>query len=233
MTRKVSMGVAGLFVAIVCGQAMAATVPFEEPFVSDSAGWLNAPGTLPLDWVASGGSDTAGYSQTTFNFVNTAETGPMDQGPVIFRGGPGASGSAFVGDWLTEGVTAFSFYVRHDAAAPLNVFARLASPIGFPGAIGVDFTPALPNVWTQITIPIVDSLPPFVSYEGSNFNTVFSNIGDIRIGVNAPAGVAGVDTDVTFDLDQVSIVPEPASMILLAGGALAFVMRRRRTIANG
>jgi hypothetical protein len=206
----------------------AAVVPFEEAFTSDSAGWLNNT-FAPLNWVSTGGSDSGGYGQTTFNFVNTPETGPMDQGPVIFRGGPGASGSAFVGNWIADGVTNFSTYIRHDAAESLLVFARFASPVNFPGAVGVDiFTSVAPNTWTQINIPIVDAFPPFVTFEGSDFNTVFSNIGNLQIGVNAPAGVAGVDFGVTLELDQVRIVPEPGSMLLGLLASMAFFSRRHR-----
>lgn len=206
----------------------AAVVPFEEAFVSDTAGWLN-PTFGPLNWVSTGGSDGGGYAQTTFNFVNTPQTGPTDQGPVIFRGGPTASGSAFVGNWLADGVTLYQASIRHDAAEALTVFTRFASPFNFPGAIGVDFfTTVPPNQWTEISIPIVDSLPPFVSYEGSDFNTVFSNIGNLQIGTNAPAGVAGVDFAVTLELDQVRIVPEPGSMLLMLGASVTVFTRRSR-----
>jgi hypothetical protein len=68
-----------------------------------------------------------------------------------------------------------------------------------------------------------------VTFEGSDFATVFGNIGNLQIGVDVPAELAGMNRVVTFDVDKVSIVPEPTTLTLLAPG-LAWLMRRRRAV---
>lgn len=203
--------------------AFAVDVPFTETFAGGPSGWTNFNNSVPADWFATGGVADSAYASGAYNFVNNVD----GDTPIILRGqgSNNASGGAFVGNWLAEGVTAYSFAVRHDAPVPLNFFTRFATPMNFPGAIGVGFAPVLPNTWTEIVIPIDPSNPQFVSFEGSDFNTIFSNIGNIQIGANVPAALAGVDASYTFDIDNVSIVPEPASALLLVLGGVA--LRRR------
>ena len=151
--------------------------------------------------------------------------------PVVFRAQDefGSSGNAFVGNYLAEGVTTFTAFVRHDASFPINFFARFSSPFNFPGAVGVTFVPALPNVWTEITIDIQPGNPQFVTFEGSDFNTIFSNIGHVQIGPFVDMVAAGQDVDITFDLDMPSIVPEPTvgALLLIVVGCIAARRRRR------
>jgi hypothetical protein len=116
--------------------------------------------------------------------------------------------------------------VRNNAPAPVNFFARFVSPAGFPGAVAVEFAPVLPGAWTEITIPIDPANPQFISFETSDFNTIFSSIGRIQVGVQVPASLAGNPGSFSFDLDQVSIVPEPASVMLLMGLGVLGLRRR-------
>lgn len=208
--------------------AFAATVPFTENFTADSANWFNATATAPVDWQAAGGPDGSSYATTGFNPVNSE----LDDTAVLFRAQDefGSSGNQFVGDYLTEGVTEFSAFVRHDATVPLNFFVRFSSPINFPGGVAIGFVPVLPNVWTEITIPINAFNPQFVTFEGSDFATVFGNIGHVQVGPSIPAALVGVDANFTFDLDQPTIVPEPASGLMLLGVCVCttIMMRRRR-----
>jgi hypothetical protein len=220
-------GVLGMVLVLAATQADAASVPFTEGFDSSASGWTdNASSSLTFN--GSGGqADGGGYVSTTFNFVGQVAGG---QGPVLFRatnGTPGASGNAFVGNWLTDGVTKLTAWVRHDSDVPLNYFARFANPAGFPGAVAAVFTPVLastgPDGWTQIQFAISPSNPQFVSFEGSDFATVFGNVGRVQIGVSIPAALAGVDRVIHFDLDSVAITPEPAllGLVLVAGAAVA------------
>jgi hypothetical protein len=210
-----------LITSLAAADVWAASLPFTENFASDASGWLdNASGSLTYS--AAGGQEGGGYVSTEFNFVGSTAGG---QGPVLFRGNASASGGAFVGNWLGDGVALLTAWVRHDASVPLNYFARFAAPAGFPGAIAIDFSPISastgPDGWTEVQFAIAPG-PHFVSFEGSDFTTVFSSVGRVQIGVSIPAGLAGVDQVVHFDLDSVAITPEPAALGLfaLALGAL-------------
>lgn len=216
-----------LLLGIAPHAAAALVVPFTEDFAVDASNWRDAPGTTDLTYNAAGGPDGGSYASGTFNFVNS---GPTDT-PAILRGqaGFGSSGGAFVGDWLTDGVTNFSAFVRHNAGEPLTFFTRWATPANTPGAAGVAFVPVQPNTWTQINLPI--ALGPHMFPEGAPFvfDQVFSNVGNVQIGVFQPgANLAGLDQDFTFDLDQVSITPEPGSLALLGAGFVCVIARRRR-----
>jgi hypothetical protein len=213
----------------ITSNAGATLVPFTEDFAADASDWRDAPGTTDLTYNAAGGPDGSSYASGTFNFVASLATDM----PAIHRGHDeygtsGSSGGAFVGDWITGGVTSFSAFVRHDAGVPLMFFTRWAGPVNFPGAAGVT-GPVMPNTWTQISFA-VNPGSPFV-YEGppSTYGSVFSNVGHIQIGVFQPGEVlAGQDFNYTFDLDQVSVTPEPGSIALLGAGVVCVIARRRR-----
>jgi len=204
--------------------AGAIVVPFTEDFDTDSANWFNAAETGPVDWSAVGGPDGGAYATTGFNF----QFSNLADRPALFRGHDAlnSSGDGFVGDWITSGVTEFSFTVRHDAPLPLPFFARFA-PNFAPGANAVAFAPVLPNVWTTITVPINPGA--FFIYEGTDFASTFSNVGRVQIGIEVPAGLNGLDQLVTFDLDKPTIVPAPPVAGLFALGGLAATTRRRRS----
>lgn len=214
----------------IAASGSAATIPFTEEFSANDSNWRandNIPGSLT--WKATGGADGGGYVSTTFNFVSST---PGAQGPVLFRGhgSADASGDAFVGNWLTEGVDEFSIWVRTDSTVPVNFFARFASPQAFPGAIAVAFTSvASSGDWTKLVFAIDPSNPQFVSFEGSSFNAVFGNIGNVQVGVSIPTVLAGVDQVVRFDLDGVGIVPEPPALTLVLATVAALAVRRVRS----
>jgi hypothetical protein len=207
-------------------------VPTTEHFATDAANWHDNSGTAEVSWVASGGPDGSSYVSTAFNFVDLPPGVPIPGNAVaLFRAQDefNSSDNAFVGDWVSSGVSEFSFYVRHSASMPLNFFARFATPANAPAWSGVEFAPVAPNTWTLITIAISLSNPGLF-FEGppgagqAEFNAVFGNLGHVQIGAFA-AGLAGVDQTVTFDLDQPTITPAPGAVGLLG---LALLTRRRR-----
>lgn len=211
--------------AVLAAPAFAATVPFTETFDADHANWADGS-NMPLSWSAAGGADGEGFAFGSFNFQNAQTNADL----IVLRGSQssGASGGAFVGNWLDEGITGFSTYVRHDAAVPMTFFARFAGPMNFPAGVAINFAPIPPNQWTLIEIPINAGNPQFVTFEGSTFESVFNSIGNVQIGVRTPEALAGVDTNVTFGLDLVTIVPEPATLGLLAMGAIVGLCGRRK-----
>lgn len=209
--------------------ASAVTVPYTEDFPTGDANWRKANNTAP-DYVATGGPSGAGDAYISSLHALASSTTAQ----TIFRGQDNfnSSGDAFVGDWITGGVTQFSFWIRHNAAVDLTVGTRFATPDNFPG-FGALSTPTTvpPNQWTQITFAI-DPTNPALQPEGPvSFATVFGNLGNLQI--LADRGSLAVGTQVTFDLDKVNIVPEPAGLaIAAAGGALLIVaVRRRRRVA--
>ena len=206
------------------------TVLFQEDFASDSALWTNFDNSALLSFNAAGGPDGSSYASGSFNFLNSVFG---DQGPVVFRGettpGGPASGGNFFGNWIADGVREFSAFVRHDSPVPLTFFTRLADSVNFPARTAVQFAPVFGNTWTDLNFSINPSSPNFVTFEGESFATVFDNIGRMQIGVSIPAGLAGVDQNITFDLDQVAIkTPEPTTLLLSCLGALLGLSRRSK-----
>lgn len=205
--------------------ARAATVPFTETFSAGAANWRNSAGTADVDWSASGGPGNGAFAHTSFNFAGSA----ANDTPILFRAQDefGSSGGALVGNWVTDGVTGFGASVRHDAGVPLNFFVRFASPNNFPGANNVFFVPVPSGTWTDLFAALPNAS---LVYEGPlTYNQVFSNVGHVQIGVAVPPSLAGTDASIQFGIDNVSIVPEPATLGLLAiGGVAALVSRRRR-----
>lgn len=226
--RKLSF-VFCLALVSVASVVHAASPPFTEDFVADTALWGdNTSG--PLTYVASGGPDGSGYASTSYAFSDPNSAGDS---VVLYRGQDefGSSGGAFEGNWVTDGVRRVTAQVRHNAFSPMSYFMRASGPGNFPGAIAIQFAPVFPNVWTEISFDLSPSSPQLVSFEGNDWNTVFSNIGHLQIGVDVPAGLAGNPTPFTFEIDQISIaIPEPSTMCL-AGMTLiglGSVSRRRR-----
>lgn len=213
-------------ISLTTVSASAVVLPFEEGFDTDTANWFNAAASAPVDWSAAGGPDGSGYATSDFNFQFTA----TDDTPVLFRGQDefNSSGNAFAGDWIADGVTEFSFTVRHNAPAPLTFFTRFAGPGNIPGATAIGFAPVLPNTWTTINIGISAFNPQFISFEGQTFEAAFSNIGHLQVGVSVPAGFGGVDQAFSFDLDQVRVVPSGSAAGLFGIAGIAAVRRRKR-----
>lgn len=204
--------------------ASATIVPFTEDFSANASNWYDSMGANPVSWNMAGGPDGGAYVSTAFNPSASA----ANDNVLLFRAQEelNSSGNAFAGNWIADGVDEFSFLVRHDATAPVNFFARFASPANFPAAVGVGFIPVLPNTWTPVTIALPN---PALIYEGPFvFADVFDDIGHVQLGLSVPAALAGVDQSFTFDVDKVSIVPEPSAALLLGVAISAAAARRRR-----
>ena len=218
---------AAAVVSVFSPAASAVLVPFVEDFATGSANWRDSAGTADLNWFAAGGIDNGSYASTTYNFANAV----AGDTPALMRAHASynSSNGALVGDWLDAGVSAFSFAVRHNAGVPLTFFARIATPMNFPAVAAVAFAPVQSDVWTTITFTIEPDNPAFVFEGPPAFSTIFSNVGNIQIGVMVPDQLAGVDQTFSFDIDRVTLVPAPgvAGMLLLASFGFTRTRRRR------
>ena len=176
------------------GRSHAQTFPFLESFDNNTASWKDI-NRQDLSFVGTGGADGGGFVSTELAF---AEVGTF--GAVPFRGevNLGASGGVFAGDWITAGVEKVSMHVRHNAPIPLTFGARFSSPFNFPGSSAIRFQPILPSAFTggqftEMSFVIEDGNPAFVTFEGTSFQAVFSNIGNIQVSADIPASFAVVD----------------------------------------
>lgn len=189
-------------------------VPFTEDFSGNASGWLTGASQSPT-WNSTGGADGGAYIS-----ANATMT-PTGFGAALFRGNAAndASGDAFVGNWLSGGATLFSAFIRHNAEQPLDIFARLDAG-GGRAASSVGFSVPT-NQWFQISLPIVDSPTSFQSFgqPPTGFVIVFTNIQNVQF-FASPSSPAGT---FRFDLDKVSVVPEPGTLGLLGLGAALFV----------
>lgn len=143
----------------------------------------------------------------------------------MFRGQDGfdASNDGFVRNWVTSGVGTFSVDILQDAGTNLNFTLRFAKSANFPGASTTAFS--VPSgVWTKITIPIVNSTNAFQTYEGSDFLTIFSAIGNVQLSIaslpTTPINLS-IDNptinDSTFTVTNAS----PALELYMYGGAFS------------
>lgn len=225
------MKTAALLAAAAASAALAApTVPFTETFDTGANNWLSGDFLPPTEF-ATGGVGNSGYiqSQTGFEFSEEDAFNVAFRGNKGFFPGTDASDGAFIGDWIDAGVTNLSFAVRHDIPVPVTFFVRVAADsfgAPFPGAVAVAFQPVFAGQWTTLSFDISPDNPAFVSFEGSTFEAVFSNVGFIQVGVSAPEALLGDPSLYNIGLDNVSIIPAPAALMALAP-VLAFGRRRR------
>ncbi len=215
-----------LALALPVAPASAVTVGFTEEFTSGDSAWrgnTNSVGTL--DW------SSDGYVTEVFNFQLLT---PASQGPVLFRANAsaGASGGAFAGDYLLNGVSEIRALVRHNAPTDMVFFARFASaPFGFPGGIlsqtvGI----AAGSSFTELVFDLSPGNPNLILEDpGPGYAAVFGFVGNVQFGVAMPANLAGVDANYSFDITSVEIVPEAGGLgaLTLAAGAVLCALRAR------
>ena len=213
MAGKFGIGWALAIALTAAAPAGAVTVPFTEDFALNASGWVNnASG--PLTWNAAGGPDGGSYVSTTLASIS-------GNGTIQFRANDSfnASGDAFVGNWISSGVSVLTAEVIHDAPVPVTFFFRFAGA----GAMVGFAPPVAPNTWTTISVTID---PSTLTPAGGTFATVMSNVVNLQVGVIAPAGLESIPF--TYGLDKVAIVPEPATGALCALGLLGLAVQRRR-----
>ncbi|MEM1082782.1 MAG: PEP-CTERM sorting domain-containing protein [Verrucomicrobiota bacterium] len=213
-------------IALTAAPALAVTT-FVETFDTDDSNWVDEFSGTPT-YFASGGVGDSGYISYTAPAFNSGAGGFGPPLKLMFRGNNAddASGDAFVGNWLADGVQTFSVAVRHNNTTPLNFYSRIASFGGAGASLSAGFIVA-PNTWTTINVPIVNSNPPFSSFGSSSFAGVFSNVQNLQLGLYLPANTDF--DDLRMDIDNVGVtVPEPTTIALAGLGSAMLLLRRRR-----
>lgn len=214
-----------LTIAAVSLTASASVTSYTETFESGSNNWVSGAFT-PTTWNATGSIDNSAYISSQLD-LNTA--GPF--GITLLRGqdDQDASGDAFVGNYLTGGITTVEFDFRHNAGVDLDIALRVASSANFPAFAVESSSSTVSGEWTHLTFDLFFG-NPLLTIEGAPtpaaFNAVMEAVGNLQVSAFRPDGL---DTELIadFDLDNVAIVPAPSGLALLGLGCLG-VSRRRR-----
>lgn len=211
--------------SLVASISTAGVTPFTETFDSGANDWLQGSFTAP-GFVASGALDDSAYI-TSMADLNSA--GPF--GLIVMRGQSdfNASGGAFVGDYLANGINRVTFDLRHNAGIDLGVALRVASPTNFPG-LAVELPELVASdEWVTLSFDLEFS-NPLLTLEGPPtpefFNQIMAAVGNLQVSIDRPDGLT-TPLVVDFDLDNVSITPTPSTLGLLSIGGLLASRRRR------
>lgn len=219
-------GSAALAATGIVSVATAQIVGFVEDFNADAAAWRNFNSASILEWVPAGGPDGTAFARSNYNLTAAGSGFP----PVVIRAQssftPPSSGGEYVGNWIDAGVTGVTFSFRHDLPEAISLTGRFAIPSNMQGASTQTSFTVAPNVWTEVFYDLTEGSPDIISFGAGSYASIFSNIGNIQLGFNVPAGYAGQNIDVKFDIDNFTIVPAPGALAML--GFAGLISRRRR-----
>ncbi|MEQ8770875.1 MAG: hypothetical protein RIB60_10260 [Phycisphaerales bacterium] len=202
-------------------------IGFVEDFNTDGANWKDVA-ELDAVYSAAGGPDGSGFISGSI-----ADVYALDPtfGGIALRAHDefDSSGDAFVGDWLAAGITLVSVDVRHDGGDDVGFFIRAARPSNSPAAVFFSPVAVASGQWTTLTFAIDENSPFYVPAGPPSptfFQDVMGDVGNFQLGVAAGPNYSG-NASVTFDLDNVRLLPTPASAGLLGLGGLVAARRRR------
>jgi hypothetical protein len=157
-----------------------------------------------------------------------ASTPGQPSGAIIFRANSSlsASGGAFAGDWLEAGATRVQAHFRHDFdEKPVQYFLRLAPSAGGAEIFFAD-REAPADQWTLLNFEI--SAANWQSGGAAFFGQQLGNIANFQIGALLERPITNTSAEIFFELDEVSIVPEPAMAFMAIGSAIGVLVLRRR-----
>jgi hypothetical protein len=222
ITRSLLIAAASL---AIDASASAEIAGFVEDFTAGDANWRGDSLAATLEWSSSGAPGGDAFVTSVFNLSGTT-AGGFPATVIRAASSVGSSDGAYVGDWITAGVTGVSFWFRHDLAESIQLSLRVAPATNFPGGSAYGAIVAA-NEWTQVHFDLTPSSSQWISFSGTSWAAVMQSIANIQIGFLVPEPLAGQDVVGRFDMTDFSIVPAPAALAFLALGG-AFATRRRR-----
>ena len=198
-----------------CGPANAITVGNVDTFQGGSAdGWYLPEGTpLPLLVFQSGGP--AGSGDGYLQLRASGQSGPGSR-LVVF------GSTDWLGNYIAAGVRAIEMDAINQGPDDLQLRMYFNSPAGSALSTVAVTLPA-GGSWTHLVFP---TLPAALS--GANTAGTLADVREFRLFHNdtpsfPPSAVLG-----TLGIDNVSAVPEPATLLLWAAGAAMLPAVRRR-----
>ena len=199
-------------------QSQAATPGYVETFESGLNGWGSNPSVITH--VLTNGADGP---TDPFAMIEG-----IDEPTELIIRASASSNSDVTGDYTGAGITQISFELNE-----LGIDDGLAIRFGI-GQVGnfwvsnQIFDPSA-NAWEKYTIDLVEA--NFTEVFGGNgtFSAVMSNVQRIqfRLDFDAPSIMPDVGEG-DFGLDNITLIPTPASACIVALGGAAMVRRRRR-----
>ena len=203
----------------------AGVTSFTEDFEGGANGWLAGSFDPPQE-IASGALDGSAFIR---NNTDLNSAGPF--GLTVFRGQDGfdASGDAFVGDYIANGIDTVTFDFRHDAGQDLGIALRVATANNFPAFVVELADPVASSAWTTLSFDL-DFFNPLLTIEGQPtpqaFEDIMRNVGNLQISSDRPDGL-DTPLPVNFDVDNIAITPAPSSLAVLGLFGVAGTRRRR------
>jgi hypothetical protein len=216
--------------------AHAIAVPTVEGFDTGAADWRGLTTAINPTWSATGGVEGG--------FISTTQAINSSSQPVVFRAqvnaadpnGPvNSSNGAFAGNWLAAGADKVKLSVKHNASVPLTFLIRIA-PINNTPGVQVQTAAPVPagDNWVPLEFDLSFSNPLLSVGAGQPwdipYNTAMTTATNFQVAVLRPGGwttAPTFGTQFTFSLDSVRVVPEPASVALVAMSLVGCVMGLR------
>lgn len=216
MPRLMLGGLGVAFALCMTAAAQAGSVGFTQDFNDGNGGF-------------GGGSQS--YTLQTSGGVGGAADGYLEVGNLIFanRLGTRTLASEFTGSLVADGVTGFSFWLN-DVGGDDDLEIHVGVGQAFGNFwLSVDGFAPPENEWAQFSVDFTNPSEWVQIIGGGLFEDALESSNrllfrhDVDPLALSPAVIQG-----DVGIDRITVVPEPTSLCLLAGCAVAAASRRRR-----